>query len=88
MNIIPKSVASHFSKSMNTSPLTSQSLNARERKAQRLLAHYATCERLARYVAPPATSEGWTGQKCPHCEGTGETMGRDQEVMPFVRGHW
>lgn len=32
-------------------PLASASLNARERKAQRLLAHYATCERLARYLA-------------------------------------
>lgn len=32
-------------------PLTSKSLNRKERKAQRLLAHYATCERLAWYVA-------------------------------------
>lgn len=32
-------------------PLASTSLNSKERKAQRLLAHYATCERLAQYLA-------------------------------------
>lgn len=30
--------------------MNTTSLNSRERKAQRLLAHYATCERLARYL--------------------------------------
>lgn len=35
---------------VNTSSLTSQSLNRKERRAQRLLQHYATCERLALYL--------------------------------------
>lgn len=33
--------------------MNTKSLNAKERKAQRLLNHYATCERLARYLGHP-----------------------------------
>lgn len=49
---------------MNISSFTSKSLNRKERKAQRLLQHYATCERLARYLLPQKK----TPHQCGGCK--------------------